>query len=676
MRNVKLLMTIIVLLIFKDSFPQYQLTDAFPNLPSFSSPVDLQNPGDCTNRLFVVEQVGRIKVFENRANVISVKTFLDITDRVTSGSETGLLGLAFHPDYENNGYFYVDYTSPTPNLHTVVARYQVSSTNPDSAVKNSELILFTQRQPFSNHNGGQTTFGPDGYLYISFGDGGSGGDPNNYAQNLDSLLGKILRIDVDNPEPPLNYGIPADNPFKGNTQGHRQEIYTYGMRNPWRFSFDSVTGKLWCGDVGQNLYEEIDIIQNGKNYGWHIMEGLHCYSPSTGCDTTGLTLPIWEYPHSPECSITGGFVYRGPNQPGLTGKYIYADYCSNKIWALTYDGINPPTNQLLVTAASSPYSFGVDQVNELYLCTSGGRIYKFISTASITAPAALTAGNSNPTIVDLNWADNSNNEDGFRIERTINGSGYSEIASVGTNIISYQDAVSQSGDYKYKIRAYNSGNQSGYSNEACITVSIVPVELSLFTIEISKEESSVILKWETASEKNNHGFEVERNMISSAAGNSGDFSTIGFVEGNGTTTEKSFYRYADDLSRTGFTGTAQYRLRQVDFDGTFSYSGVVQVSLNILMKDYHLEQNYPNPFNPSTNIRFNIPEESKVKVEIINSLGEIVSELVNEVRESGFYNETWNAGNFSSGVYYVRMKAVSLVSEKSYLQTIKILYLK
>ena len=217
------------------------------------------------------------------------------------------------------------------------------------------------------------------------GDGGSGGDPNGNGQNKSTFLGKILRIDVDNPEGEMNYGIPTDNPFKGNTQDYKEEIYAYGFRNPWRFSFDPATGWLWCADVGQDLYEEIDIVENGKNYGWRCYEGNHSYN-STGCGyMSEYTFPIWEYGHDPECSITGGYVYRGTNQPELTGKYIYGDYCSNKIWALSYDGVNPATNEFLLTALSSPYSFGVDEVGELYLCTAGGRIFKFTPTSGTAA---------------------------------------------------------------------------------------------------------------------------------------------------------------------------------------------------------------------------------------------------------------------------------------------------
>ena len=361
------------------SIAQYSLDLAFPNL-TFQNPVELVNSGDGTNRMFVLTQNGKIFVFPNTPSA-SAKIFLDLSDSVTqNGSETGLLGLAFHPNYSANGYFYVDYTTRQSTLRSKISRFSVSSSNPDSALRNSELVLITQVQPFANHNGGHLAFGPDGYLYISFGDGGSAGDPNNNAQNRSVLLGKILRINVDSASGGNNYSIPPTNPFYNNTMGYRQEIFTYGMRNTWKYSFDIPSGRIWAADVGQNAWEEIDILQNGKNYGWKIMEGFTCYSPPSGCDTTGLTLPIWSYSHSEGMSITGGYVYRGSLVPGLTGKYIYADYVVGKIWALTYDGINPPQNTLLL---DSPYlisTFGVDESNELYVCTygaSGGKIYKF-----------------------------------------------------------------------------------------------------------------------------------------------------------------------------------------------------------------------------------------------------------------------------------------------------------
>ncbi|MBI3006238.1 MAG: PQQ-dependent sugar dehydrogenase [Ignavibacteriales bacterium] len=357
---------------------QILLQSAFPNL-SFIKPLDLQSPPDGTNRIAVVTQPGVIYIFPNAPSVSSANVFLDVRDSVHDvGSEQGLLGLAFHPRFAENRYLFVNYTSK-PNARTVIARYTVSNTNPDSVDKSTRLVILEIYQPFSNHNGGGLAFGPDGYLYIGTGDGGSGGDPANRAQNLDSLLGKMLRIDVDGSEDGRNYAIPPTNPYFGMTSP-RPEIWAYGLRNPWRYSFDSTTGWLWAADVGQDAWEEIDIIEKGKNYGWRIMEGLHCYNPSTGCNQTGLTLPIWEYAHNSAggFSITGGFVYRGAAIPELYGKYVYGDYVSRRIWFLSYDGVNPPVNELFGTAAGGISSFGLDQDKELYVTAFDGKIYKFI----------------------------------------------------------------------------------------------------------------------------------------------------------------------------------------------------------------------------------------------------------------------------------------------------------
>lgn len=376
----KIIFVIIILMLSSaNGIAQFNFEDAFPNL-TFTNALDLQNAGDGSNRVFVVEQNGRIKVFLNDKSVYSTKTFLDIADRVISGGETGLLGLAFHPNYKSNGYFYVNYTTSNPII-TIISRFKVSLTNPDSADKNSELILLTYDQPFSNHNGGCVTFGPDGYLYIGAGDGGSGGDPQNNAQNITNLLGKILRIDVNNPQPPLNYGIPATNPFIDSTNTNvRKEIFAWGLRNPWRFSFDPVTNWLWCGDVGQSNWEEVNIIQNGKNYGWRCYEGTHAFN-LTNCNGN-YESPIWEYSHSLGVSITGGYVYRGQNVPELYGKYIYGDFGSARVWALEYVGINPAINNQITTAPGTISSFGTDENNELYLVSFNGKIYKFIPTVT------------------------------------------------------------------------------------------------------------------------------------------------------------------------------------------------------------------------------------------------------------------------------------------------------
>ena len=353
--------------------PPHQTVVAFPKL-SFQRPVDLQHSGDNTNRIFVVDQPGEIYVFQNEANTAAKKLFLDIKSKVDdSGNEEGLLGLAFHPDYESNGYFYVNYTASNPN-RTVISRFKVSS-DADKADPSSEFVILEFRQPYSNHNGGQVSFGPDGYLYIATGDGGSGGDPHGNGQNKAALLGKILRIDVDHESNGIHYSIPADNPFAGSSN-YRKEIYAFGLRNPWRFSFDAVTKSLWTGDVGQNAYEEIDIIAKGGNYGWNTMEGKHCYDPSHGCRTSGLLLPIWEYDRGEGVSVTGGFVYRGAALQALKGKYVFADYGSGNIWALDPSSVNNPVVTKLAASDLHIASFGVDQHHELYMCADG-KVYRF-----------------------------------------------------------------------------------------------------------------------------------------------------------------------------------------------------------------------------------------------------------------------------------------------------------
>ena len=353
------------------------LIEAFPKL-SFNRPVDLQHAGDNTDRIFIVEQRGVISVFPNENQVSNKRIFLNIESKVNdSGNEEGLLGLAFHPEYESNGYFYVYYSASSPR-RSVISRFQVSSTDPDIADSNSELVLLEIPQPFSNHNGGQLSFGPDGYLYIASGDGGSGGDPQNHGQRLETLLGTILRIDVNRREGGNNYAIPSDNPFVGNAEGNREEIYAYGLRNPWRFSFDSKTDQLWTGDVGQNRAEEINIITKGGNYGWRTMEGFICFNPANSCDQEGLILPILEYTHTNgDRSITGGFVYRRSEVTELMGKYIYADFVSGRVWSLDFSDLDNSVNTELMRANFSISSFGIDQSNELYLCGFDGKIYRF-----------------------------------------------------------------------------------------------------------------------------------------------------------------------------------------------------------------------------------------------------------------------------------------------------------
>ncbi|MEE9269823.1 MAG: PQQ-dependent sugar dehydrogenase [Candidatus Krumholzibacteria bacterium] len=350
---------------------------AFSNL-TFRRPLDLQDPGDGSNRLFVVEQRGTILVFENSDSAGTASVFLDISSIVTFGREQGLLGLAFHPQFASNGYYFV-YYSTTGQLRTRLSRFQADAGNPDTTAAGSQVDVLDIDQPFANHNGGQISFGPDGFLYIAVGDGGSGNDPQNNGQTRTTLLGKILRIDVDT----LPYGIPADNPFVGNNQGYREEIFAWGLRNPWRFSFDPPTQRLWVGDVGQNAREEIDLVEKGKNYGWNIMEGSICLPPTSGCDMTGLVPPVWEYSHPvmEGRSVTGGFVYRGSALPELVGAYVYADFQTGEIWALRYDGARVTANTLLQDTDRLISSFGIDAAGELYFCALvDGRIYELVRT--------------------------------------------------------------------------------------------------------------------------------------------------------------------------------------------------------------------------------------------------------------------------------------------------------
>lgn len=347
---------------------RYTVEDAFPGI-TFEQPLDLQTASDGSGRIFVVEQGGRIYVIPGPKST-EKELFLDIREMVDDGSsEMGLLGLAFHPDFAENGYIFVNYTNTSG---TVVARFTASENQAD---QDSRMIILTFTQPFRNHNGGQLAFGTDGYLYISTGDGGSGGDPQGHGQNRQTFHGNILRIDINEQGPRGNYVIPPDNPFVGNDEGYLEEIYAYGLRNPWRFSFDSAD-RLWAADVGQSTVEEINIIEKGKNYGWNIMEGSLCFNPPADCDLTGLELPVYEYLHPLGRSITGGYVYDGSELPQLKGAYIYADYITGLIWGLWYHEEYEPVNYTLTNTDLNITSFGLDEDNELYMTAFDGIIYR------------------------------------------------------------------------------------------------------------------------------------------------------------------------------------------------------------------------------------------------------------------------------------------------------------
>jgi glucose/arabinose dehydrogenase len=348
-------------------------------------PIVLTHAGDGSNRVFVGEQWGRVFVFKNDPNVTDSKVFLDLRDRVVykdNQNEEGLLGLAFHPKYKENGQLFLYYTTRDAPHTSVISRFTVSKNDPDRADPGSEEELLRIPQPFWNHNGGTICFGPDGYLYIGLGDGGSANDPQGNGQNLNALLGKVLRIDVDRKDPGRAYAVPKDNPFVGKPDA-LPEVYALGVRNIWRMAFDRETGTLWAGDVGQNLWEEIILVEKGGNYGWSVRESMHPFGPNGSGPRADLIEPIWEYDHQVGKSITGGHVYRGKKVPQLAGKYLYADYVSGKLWALKYDETAKKVasnEEIPVDTVMPVISFGEDEEGEAYftiVAPKGDGIYTF-----------------------------------------------------------------------------------------------------------------------------------------------------------------------------------------------------------------------------------------------------------------------------------------------------------
>ena len=351
-----------------------QLTLA-PFVTGLNNPLGLEQPDDGSGRFFVVEQSGLIRIIQN-GSVLNTP-FLDIRGKVHFAGESGLLGVSFHPGYAQNGHFYVNYVRlVNSQRQSIIAEYKVLSTDPNQADLASERILLTVNQPsFDNHKAGQLAFGTDGFLYFGLGDGGSGGDPFGNGQNTQVLLGKLMRIDVNSTTGNLPYAIPTDNPFANG--GGRPEIWAYGLRNPWRFSFDSQSGRLFLADVGQASWEEVDLIDKGGDYGWNVMEGSHCYNPSSGCNSAGIILPITEYSHAEGQAIIGGFVYHGSAIPALQGVYIFGDFVAGKIWGIQ-ENSGSWARTLLANTGKNLSAFGRDQNGELYAVDYGGAVWKII----------------------------------------------------------------------------------------------------------------------------------------------------------------------------------------------------------------------------------------------------------------------------------------------------------
>lgn len=459
-----------------------------------TSPTDIRNARDGSGRLFLVQQSGQIKVW--RGGAVLPAAFLDISDLLVTGPEQGLLGLAFHPDYHNNGYFYVNYTR-RHDAATVVARYTRSEANPDLADAQSGVILLVIAQPYSNHNGGALHFGPDGYLYIAVGDGGSGNDPQNRAQNLASLLGKLLRIDVNTTSGTTRYGIPPDNPFAGAPPGGaRPEIWAYGLRNPWRFSFDRDTGHLFIGDVGQGAREEVNFVPAGTaggiNFGWRVMEGTLCTKLGGGppCNDPGLTPPIVEYDHGKGCSVTGGYLYRGRAVPDLMqatppatgqrfdGIYIYADFCAGTIWRLSATAAGGVSNAVLLASGLLITTFGEDEAGELYVAdTRTAKIYKFVSPPAAPMIVGVSGGIATITVnFTAPGANGGTAITGYTATCTSSNGGVTRVQSAGASATSISvGGLTPGRRYTCTVAAISA---VGTGQSSAPTIAITPLDIT------------------------------------------------------------------------------------------------------------------------------------------------------------------------------------------------------
>ena len=671
-----------------DASAQVQLTNAFPGL-TFTRPIFLTHAGDGTGRVFVVQQDGLIKVFPNDTAVTSATTYLNIQNRLSSTfGEEGLLGLAFHPDYDSNGYLYVNYTAPSP-LRTVIARYSVMPDNPDRADSLSELVILTVNQPYTNHNGGMVLFGMDGYLYIGMGDGGSGGDPQNHGQNLQSLLGKMLRIDVDTTVGAQNYGIPEDNPFYGNPTAGQEELYAWGYRNPWRFSEDTTSGLFLVGDVGQNAWEEIDVLTNGLNYGWRCYEGNVPYNTG-GCGPIGnYTFPIKVYAHSSgNCSITGGYIYRGYRRPELTGAYVYGDYCTGMIWLLRYENGQVLEDSLLIDATFPISSFGVDQDGELYICNYNGNIQRFVGLPSNYPPVAfdLISPPDDTTFVfngidpqvPFSW-EVSVDPDTDIVQYTV------ELdTSTGFGSPAFRDSLAgtatslsvilprESTGYYWRVRAFDGLASTLSIGTRIVNVSYVnnpPAAFSLITpandttVLVGDVPESVQFRWESSSDP--------------------DGDVIMYILQLDTVTTFDSPALRDSLVGTATTHVVTFNLSEADTynwrvqatDGRDTIESSKSRTITVeffddvaqgpaLPKESSLEQNFPNPFNPATTIKYSIPKGGFVRLIVFNLLGQLMSVIHEGIQSAGTYEIEFNSSSVPSGIYFYRIESPGFVETK------------
>lgn len=576
----------------------------------FNDPVDLTHAGD--DRIFVVEQDGRIYIVDQ--NGVRINTpFLDIDARVNSGAnERGLLGLAFHPDYQENGFFYLNYTRS--NGATRISRFSVDPNDPNLGDANSEVTLLEISQPYSNHNGGGIKFGHDGYLYIGMGDGGSGGDPQNYGQNTNSLLGKMLRIDVDGPNA---YDVPADNPFV-NDANVMDEIWSIGLRNPWRFSFDRVTGDMWIGDVGQNAREEIDFESGtsagGDNYGWRCYEGFNSYNTS-GCQaSSAYTDPVFHYNNnfSTGCSVTGGFVYRGARYGNLWGIYFFTDYCSGRLWYTTGDQVNGWTTMEHNQYSGNYSSFGEDIYGQIYVVDHNGTVFRMEDNtcdpkAYIDAPASYTVCG---TEVELEAFQSP----GLTYQWSMNGTPIN-----GATNPTY--TTTTPGNYTVEV---TNGNCSDVSDAVAVSFSTPPtVTLSGLASNYNQNDPTVTMTGSPAGGTYS-GPGVSGNGFDPAAAGPGVHSIV--------------YSYTDGQGCTG-TDTVSVTV------------GTVNISASDLLDGFYLA---PNPGRDLFRMGFNLEFASSVSYTLIDVNGRQLHHQDMEL-ESGVQEIALNFSDVATGIYLLKL---------------------
>lgn len=617
---------ILCLLSIVACFAQAQPTLTFTTFNTGNSRVvDIRNCND--SRLFFVQQAGKIIVCDSNG-VQNATPFLNLTGICTNpastGDERGLLGMAFHPDYKNNGYFYVNYTAISGGA-TTIARYQVSAADSNVADPASATIILTIAQPFSNHNGGCIAFGPDGYLYIGMGDGGSANDPGNRAQNLTLLLGKMLRIDVDNPQAPLAYGIPADNPYVNSTT-NRKEIWSYGLRNPWKWSFDRIYGDLWIGDVGQSAWEEIDYealgTPGGRNYGWRCYEG-NVQTPNvsqTGCPTfSSTTPPVAVYSHSTGCSVTGGYMYRGAKHGSLYGYYIYTDYCDSRI-RLTRKNANGTFTSfdLGTVAGTGAYvAFGEDYRGEIYMANSFNGTVRRIGATGCLPTAAIVSlqdtinvcpGESFPTLSAIYHPENA-------YQWFKDGAAISGATTANLNTLA---------DGAYTVQVTNPSSCSNVSTAVSIITNTLPaVSFSGLSTTICTIDAPLLLAGSPAG-GNFSGTGINGNTFDPAVAGAGTFAIN--------------YTY---VNSGGCDTTVSQSIEVTICSGIEAKTNVAALNL------------FPNPNDGNFTLQFNANVNSSVAINITDITGKIVyTSIASTVRGNNFVN--LNVSDLQKGFYLLR----------------------